>query len=60
MIVDDIMPPFLKLFFLLGAKRFERIVKGGRGGAKRGAPAGRAPAQAHNDADEAMRMHVQR
>jgi hypothetical protein len=30
------------------------MVKGGRGGAKRGAPAGRTPAPAHNDADEAM------
>ncbi len=30
------------------------MVKGGRGGVKRGAPAGRAPAPAQNDADEAM------
>jgi hypothetical protein len=53
MIVDDIMPPFLKLFFLLGAKRFLRMARGapksGSGG-KRGASAGRA----QNDADEAM------
>jgi chromosome segregation ATPase len=30
------------------------MVKGGKGGAKRGAPASRAPAPAHNDADETM------
>ena len=53
MIVDDIMPPFLKPFFLLGAKTFERMARGARGGgAKRGGSAGRAPAQ--TDADEAM------
>ncbi len=55
MIVADIMPPFLKLFFLFGSKRFERMVKGGRDGSKRGAPAGRESAPAHNDADEAMK-----
>ncbi len=54
MIVDDIMPPFLKPFFSLGAKTFERMARGApRGGAaKRGGAAGRA--QAQNDADEAM------
>jgi hypothetical protein len=30
------------------------MARGARGGGKRGAPAGRAPATAHNDADEAM------
>jgi hypothetical protein len=53
MIVDDIMPPFLKPFFLLGAKTFERMARGApRGGAKRGGAAGRAPTR--NDADEAI------
>ena len=53
MIVDDIMPPFLKPFFLLGAKTFERMARGAaRGGAKRGGAAGRAPPR--NDADEAI------
>jgi hypothetical protein len=41
-----------KTIFLFGAKRFERMVRGGRGGAKRGVGACDAPA--HNDADEAM------
>ena len=53
MIVDDIMPPFLKPFFLLGAKTFERMARGAaRGGAKKGGAAGRAPPR--NDADEAI------
>ena len=53
MIVDDIMPPFLKPLFLLGAKTFERMARGApRGGAKRGGAAGRAPTR--NDADEAI------
>ena len=41
-------------FFLLGPKTFVRMAKTTRGGAKRGATAGRAQAPAHNDADEAM------